>query len=98
MSTEKKSNAEKLAEKLLSNNKHAALRMEDDEITKAFDFCEGYKAYLDAAKTEREAVTEAIRLAKAHKFTEFKKGMKEIQEDVEDENVDSKDSNKKDEE
>lgn len=30
--------------------------------------------------------------------TEFKKGMKEIQEDVEDENVDSKDSNKKDEE
>ena len=30
--------------------------------------------------------------------TEFKKGMKEIQEDVEDENVDSKNSNKKDEE
>lgn len=30
--------------------------------------------------------------------TEFKKGMKEIQEDVEDENTDSKDSNKKDEE
>ena len=30
--------------------------------------------------------------------TEFKKGMKEIQEDVEDEDVDSKDSKKKDEE
>ncbi|MBQ6107589.1 MAG: twin-arginine translocase TatA/TatE family subunit [Thermoguttaceae bacterium] len=30
--------------------------------------------------------------------TEFKKGMKEIQEDVEDEDVDSKNSNKKDEE
>ena len=30
--------------------------------------------------------------------TEFKKGMKEIRDDVEDEDVDSKDSNKKDEE
>ncbi len=30
--------------------------------------------------------------------TEFKKGMKEIQEDVEDEDTDSKDSKKKDEE
>ena len=31
MSTEKKTNAEKLADKLLSNNKHAALRMDDEE-------------------------------------------------------------------
>ena len=76
MSTEKKTNAEKLADKLLSNNKHAALRMDDEEIAKAFEFCESYKAYLDAAKTERESVIEAVKLAKAHKFTEFKRGKK----------------------
>lgn len=76
MSTEKKTNAEKLADKLLSNNKHAALRMDDEEIAKAFEFCESYKAYLDAAKTERESVIEAVKLAKAHKFTEFKIGKK----------------------
>jgi len=28
-----------------------------DQIKKAFDFCEGYKKFLDTAKTEREAIT-----------------------------------------
>lgn len=76
MSTEKKTAAEKLADKLLSKNKHAALRMEEAEIKQAFDFCEGYKAYLDTAKTERESVAEAVKLAKKNKFTEFKRGKK----------------------
>ena len=31
-------------------------------------FCEGYKQYLDAGKTERKCVTEAIRLAEARGF------------------------------
>ncbi|RLF41814.1 MAG: hypothetical protein DRN18_03280, partial [Thermoplasmata archaeon] len=27
-----------------------------DQIKKAFDFCEGYKKFLDTAKTERETI------------------------------------------
>ena len=33
-------------------------------IDAAYEYAIGYKAYLDAAKTERESVTEGIRLAK----------------------------------
>ena len=32
------------------------------------EFCEGYKNYLDAARTERLAVKEAVRLAKEAGF------------------------------
>ena len=35
------------------------------------EFCNGYKAFLGASKTERLAVKEAVKLAKAHGFTEF---------------------------
>ena len=39
------------------------------------EFCEGYKSYLDNAKTEREAVKEAIRLAEEAGFVPFTYGM-----------------------
>ncbi len=39
------------------------------------DFCEGYKSYLDNARTERESVAEAIRLAEAEGFVPFTYGM-----------------------
>ncbi len=38
------------------------------ERTACEDYCKGYMAYLDAARTEREAVSEAIRLAEAAGF------------------------------
>ena len=38
-------------------------------------YCEDYKAFLDAAKTEREAVTEAVRQAEARGFVPFVPGM-----------------------
>ena len=44
-------------------------------IDKAFAYAEGYKAYLDAAKTERESVTEAIKMAEANGFKPFEFGM-----------------------
>jgi len=46
-----------------------------DEIKLADVFCEEYKKYLDAAKTERESVTEAIRLAKNCGFAPLRRGM-----------------------
>lgn len=61
------------AKELLLQRKNASLLMEDSEIQAASDFCEGYKKFLDAAKTEREAVTEIISVATAKGYTEFDK-------------------------
>lgn len=42
----------------------------------AFAYCEGYKAFLDAAKTEREFVKEAEQLLKANGYVPFEVGKK----------------------
>lgn len=68
--------AKQLAEELTLNRKNGLLKISDAEMEKANAFCEDYKAYLDAAKTEREATEEAIRLAKKAGFTEFELGKK----------------------
>ena len=39
-----------------------------------FAYAEGYKSFLDAAKTEREAVSELLKMAKQNGFTEWKLG------------------------
>lgn len=45
-------------------------------IDAAYDYSVGYKAYLDAAKTERESVTEAIKMAEANGFKPYTFGTK----------------------
>lgn len=47
-----------------------------EAIKKAFDYAEEYKSFIDAAKTERESVTEAIKLANARGFKEYRLGDK----------------------
>ena len=74
MSEKEKTAGEELAEKLLIKRKNGILRTEDSKIDAADQFCEGYKAFLDKAKTEREAVAEVVRQAKEKGFTEFEKG------------------------
>ncbi len=71
-----KTNAEIMKEKLFYNPKHASAVLTDDQVEAADAFCEGYKSFLDKAKTEREAATEIIALAKANGFTEFVPGEK----------------------
>jgi aspartyl aminopeptidase len=39
-------------------------------------YCEGYKSFLDCAKTEREAVNKAVAMAEAAGFAPYKRGMK----------------------
>ena len=47
----------------------------DKSITDAaYAYAEGYKAFLDAAKTERESVTEGIRMAEAQGFRPYRFG------------------------
>ena len=60
-----------LKEKLFADKKNAVLRMSEDELKKCDKFCEGYKAFLDIAKTEREAAAEIVKMAKARGYFEF---------------------------
>ena len=48
----------------------------EEERTAMFDYAEGYKVFLDAAKTEREACAQAVKLAEAKGFTRFSFGDK----------------------
>lgn len=68
--------AQELKKQLFFKPKNAAKVLSENEISDADNFCEGYMNFLDAAKTEREATTEAVKLAKANGFTEYKKGEK----------------------
>lgn len=74
--SKEKSEGKELQKTLLSNKENAYLKMKSDEIKKCDKFCEGYKAFLDAAKTEREAVEFAVKLIEDNGFVEFKPGMK----------------------
>ena len=70
---EKKSQAEQLKEKLFYVKKHATLVMSEQEEKKADKYCEGYKKFLDAGKTEREAAATAVAMAEKAGFVPFDK-------------------------
>lgn len=66
-----KTECKKLKEKLLESKKNGFLRMSDEQVKKCDKFCEGYKKFLDIAKTEREAVSAAIAEAEKNGFTAY---------------------------
>ncbi len=71
-----KSQAEKLEEKLISNHKNAGLILSDDKLKKADKFSDGYKEFLDKAKTEREAVSETVAMAEKCGFEKYESDKK----------------------
>ena len=66
-----KSTGELLQEKLLLNRKNMGMTNDDDAEQAAQAFCEPYKGFLDRCKTEREAVSEIVRMASDAGFREF---------------------------
>ncbi|MBQ2842170.1 MAG: aminopeptidase [Clostridia bacterium] len=66
-----KTQAEIIKEKLFAKQEHAAYSCEENEIAVADEFCEGYKKFLDACKTEREAAAYTKELAIKEGFVEF---------------------------
>ena len=66
-----KSQAELLKEGLFYQPKNGQLRADEATLAAAQDFCEDYKRFLDAAKTEREAVKEIVARAKAKGYVPF---------------------------
>ena len=62
--------------KLLYKPEHGFDRLTAAEEAEMNAYCEDYKAFLDASKTERECVFTAIKLAEERGFVEYKRGMK----------------------
>lgn len=63
-----------LKEKLQMKKKNIFEGIDEGKKKKIFDFSESYKAFLDEAKTEREATEFAVRLAREKGFTEYRIG------------------------
>ena len=59
------------AKKVTLDRRNGYLRLEENEIGSAYEFCEGYKTFLDCSKTEREAVKTSIEIAEKHGFEPF---------------------------
>ncbi|MCQ2450637.1 MAG: aminopeptidase [Clostridia bacterium] len=69
-------NAKELKKKLFAERKNGLLRISDEEYEKAQSYCEGYKDFINSAKTEREAVKVAVNLAEKQGFIPFEQGKK----------------------
>ncbi len=72
MEKEKKA-VDLLKEQLMISKKNGGILLSEEEIKKADRFCEDYKAFLNAAKTEREAVEVSIARAEANGFAPFER-------------------------
>ncbi len=64
-------NAKELKEKLYYQKKNGLLKVDENTLKAMNDYCEGYKGFLDSAKTEREAVKTAVAMAESKGFTAF---------------------------
>ena len=73
---EEKSKAELLREELAYAPTHAMKQIESGEVQAADDFCVGYMRFLDACRTEREAVAFMKDAAQAKGFVPFERGKK----------------------
>lgn len=71
-----KSKGKALMEKLSYKKQNCFEAANAAERKEIFDYAEGYKAFLDAAKTEREACAVSVEMAKKAGFTEYRFGDK----------------------
>ena len=71
-----KSKSEILREELFLKRKNGCLLADEETIKTAEEYAEGYKKFLDAAKTERKAVKVAVSLAEQKGFTAFDRAKK----------------------
>ena len=61
-------------EQLQMKKKHVLESSDTSYIQDVFTYAEGYKAFLDAAKTEREAVNVGVDMAKKNGYVEYRLG------------------------
>ena len=65
---------EQLRKSLMYNRKNGYDRMDAAEMDALNTYCEGYKQYLDAGKTERECVDRTVAMAEAAGFRPYVRG------------------------
>lgn len=70
---EKKTDYSKLEKDLFSEKKSCWETWSPATAKKAIDFANGYKKFLNAAKTEREAVLEGVKMAKVNGYVDLNK-------------------------
>ena len=75
MEEKQKTAGELRREALLYRPKNGYDRLSAQDEADMNSYCEDYKKFLDAGKTERECVGEAVRLAQAQGFQPFTRGM-----------------------
>ena len=75
MEEKQKTPGELRREALLYQPKNGYDRLNPAEEADLNAYCEDYKKFLDAGKTERECVDETVRLAQQHGFKPFVRGM-----------------------
>ena len=73
---EEKTKEELLREELTYTPAHAIRQIDDAEVQAADDFCVGYMQFLNACKTEREAVVYMQKAAEANGFVPFDRAKK----------------------
>lgn len=73
MQKTEKTKGQILSDELLSK-KENIFEKQAEKAKAIFDYAEGYKTFLDAAKTEREAVVRLVEMAKENGFSEWKLG------------------------
>ncbi len=66
--------AKELKKELEYKNKSAFDSITEDELERSFAYAESYKLFLDNGKTEREAVSYAVSMAKRRGYTEYRLG------------------------
>lgn len=71
---EQKSSGQERYDALAYEKKNYFEVASEEERAAMFKYAEGYKAFLDAAKTEREACAAAVKMAQEAGFTQFKFG------------------------
>ncbi len=74
MEKKEKTAAERLKEQLEYRPENGGKSLPEAVIAEADAYCEGYKRFLDNAKTEREAVLEAIAMAESAGYVPFDAG------------------------
>ena len=65
------SRAKQLKKELGYEPKLTTKTMSEEDVRRADAYCEGYKTFMNTAKTEREAVCEAIKMAEKAGFVPF---------------------------
>lgn len=70
------SDYKELKEKLFLKHDNGLMSATEEENKRIFEYCEGYKSFLNTAKTEREAVKAAVALAEKKGFKPFSRDSK----------------------